>query len=162
MRFVFSCAAYTDGYYNAYELLAREDLDFVISLGDYIYAETYRTVADGSAVRDDPVGKPNPHYDWILREAGTLREYRAKYALYRSDASLRKLHATFPVVATWDDHEVQNNYANGARDGGLTLGSDFSRARRDASYRHSSSRCPYSRAAPRGSTARSSTGAPWS
>jgi alkaline phosphatase D len=131
----FSCAAYTDGYYNAYELLAREDLDFVVCLGDYVYAETYRDVASGLAVRDDRIGKPNPHYDFILSEAGTLPEYRAKYALYRSDPALRKLHATFPIVATWDDHEVQNNYANGADDGGLTLRADFSRARREASYR---------------------------
>jgi alkaline phosphatase D len=130
----FSCASYTAGYYNAYELMAREDLDFVISLGDYIYAETYHAVGDGVAVRDDTIGQPNPHYDWILREAGTLPEYRAKYALYRSDPALRRLHAAFPVVSIWDDHELQNNYANGARDGGLTLRSDSSRARREASY----------------------------
>ena len=135
MRFgFFSCADFTHGYYNAYELLAREDLDFVVSLGDYIYAESYLATTAGRAVRSDPIGKPNPHYDFIVREAGTLPEYRAKYALYRSDAALRKLHATFPVVATWDDHELQNNYADGAPDGGLTLRSDFSRARRDASY----------------------------
>ena len=77
----FSCASYTAGYYNAYELLSREDLDFVVCLGDYIYAETYHDVAGGRAVRDDRIGKPNPHYDWILREAGTLdgvpREVRA-------------------------------------------------------------------------------------
>jgi alkaline phosphatase D len=131
----FSCASFTAGYYNAYELLAREDLDFVVCLGDYIYAETYADVASGRAVRDDPIGEPNNHYPHILREAGTLPEYRAKYALYRSDAALRKLHATFPIVATWDDHEVQNNYANGAPDGGLSLRADFSRARREASYR---------------------------
>jgi alkaline phosphatase D len=130
----FSCASYTAGYYNAYELLAREDLDFVVCLGDYIYAETYHDVASGTAVRDDGIGRPNPHYDWILSEAGTLPEYRAKYALYRSDPALRRLHATHPVVAVWDDHEVQNNYANGAPDGGLTLRADFSRARRDAAY----------------------------
>jgi alkaline phosphatase D len=130
----FSCASYTAGYYNAYEVMAREDLDFVISLGDYIYAETYHSVGDGVAVRDDTIGKPNPHYDWILCEAGTLPEYRAKYALYRSDPALRRMHAAFPVVSIWDDHELQNNYANGARDGGLTLRSDYSRARRDASY----------------------------
>src|ERR687894_443641 len=100
----FSCASYTAGYYNAYELLAREDLDFVVCLGDYIYAETYADVASGRAVRDDPIGEPNNHYPHILREAGTLLEYRA-------------------------------NYANGAPDGGLPLRTDFSRARREASYR---------------------------
>jgi alkaline phosphatase D len=130
----FSCADFTHGYYNAYAALAREDVDFVISLGDYIYAETYSVVGDGRAVRDDPIGKPNPYFRHILREASTLPEYRAKYALYRSDASLRQLHATFPMVATWDDHEVQNNYANDADDGGLPLRSRFARARRDAAY----------------------------
>jgi alkaline phosphatase D len=130
----FSCANFTDGHYNAYALLAREDLDFVVSLGDYIYAETYSLVGDGRAVRDDTIGKPNPHFRHILREAATLPEYRSKYALYRSDESLRRLHATVPIVAAWDDHEVQNNYANDADDGGLPLRSRFSRARRDAAY----------------------------
>jgi alkaline phosphatase D len=130
----FSCADYTDGFYNAYAALAREDLDFVISLGDYIYAEVTDAVGGGRAVRDDPIGKPNPYYPTTLREAATLPEYRAKYALYRSDASLRRMHQLLPVVATWDDHEVQNNYANDADDGGLPLRRRFSRARRDAAY----------------------------
>ena len=130
----FSCADFTHGYFNAYELLAREDLDFVISLGDYVYAETYSQVGDGRAVRDDTIGKPNRYYPAILRAAETLPEYRRKYALYRTDTSLRKLHATFPIVSTWDDHELLNNYANDAPDGGLTLRSGFSRARRDAAY----------------------------
>jgi alkaline phosphatase D len=135
VRFAFfSCADYTHGFYNAYELLAREDVDFVVCLGDYIYAEVYNAVGDGRAVRNDTVGRPNPHYSSILYEAGTLPEYRAKYALYRSDESLRKLHAAFPIVSVWDDHEVQNNYANKAEDGGLTLRHGFSRARRDAAY----------------------------
>jgi alkaline phosphatase D len=47
---------------------------------------------------------------------------------------MRQLHATFPVVATWDDHEVVNNSANDAEDGGLPLRRRFSRARRDAAY----------------------------
>ena len=130
----FSCADFTHGYYNAYAALAREDVDFVVSLGDYIYAETYSEVGDGRAVRDDRIGRSNPYYRSPLREAATLPEYRAKYALYRSDASLRQLHATFPMVATWDDHEVLNNYANDAEDGGLPLRRRFSRARRDAAY----------------------------
>jgi len=130
----FSCANFTQGWFNAYELMAAEDLDFVVCLGDYVYAETYNAVGDGRAVRDDPIGQPNPHYEVILREAGTLREYRAKYALYRTDSALRRLHQTHPVVAIWDDHEVQNNYANKAVDGGVTLRYDYSRARRDAAY----------------------------
>jgi alkaline phosphatase D len=130
----FSCADFTHGYYNAYALLARDDLDFVVSLGDYIYAESSSVVGDGRAVRDDTIGKPNPYYRTTVHEAATLPEYRAKYALYRTDESLRRLHATVPIVATWDDHEVQNNYANDAEDGGLPLRARFSRARRDAAY----------------------------
>jgi alkaline phosphatase D len=130
----FSCANFTDGFYNAYAALAREDLDFVISLGDYIYAEVTDEVGGGRAVRDDRIGKPNPYYPTTLREAATLPEYRAKYALYRTDDSLRRMHQLLPVVATWDDHEVLNNYANDADDGGVPLRRRFSRARRDAAY----------------------------
>ena len=36
----------------------------------------------------------------------------ARYALYRSDPDLQKAHALFPWIVTWDDHEVDNNYAN--------------------------------------------------
>ena len=46
-------------------------------------------------------------------------DYREKYSLYRSDESLRKVQARFPTVMLWDDHEVQDNYAGGAPDGGL-------------------------------------------
>ena len=31
---------------------------------------------------------------------------------YRSDRDLRAAHAAFPFVIAWDDHEVENNYAN--------------------------------------------------
>ena len=113
----------------------REDLDFVVCLGDYIYAETYAQVGDGRAVRDDPIGKP--HALLPLDPARGRRRCRstaAKYALYRTDPSLRKLHAAFPVVATWDDHEVQNNYANARRTAGCRCARGFSRARRDAAY----------------------------
>jgi alkaline phosphatase D len=54
-----------------------------------------------------------------VRQAVTLADYRAKYRLYRSDRALRRLHARFPIVTVWDDHEVQDDYAGGARDGGL-------------------------------------------
>src|SRR5918995_1647376 len=45
----FSCQDYTHGFYNAHDVMAREDLDFVVCLGDYIYAETYHTRAGGTA-----------------------------------------------------------------------------------------------------------------
>ena len=49
VRFIFySCQDYTHGYYNAHEAMAREDPDFVLCLGDYIYAETYHSRAGGT------------------------------------------------------------------------------------------------------------------
>jgi alkaline phosphatase D len=130
----FSCADYTHGFYNAYDAMADDDLDFIVCLGDYVYSEVYNTVAAGTAVRDDLTGKHNPHRPTIVREAQTLGAYRAKYALYRSDAALRRVHERFPVIAVWDDHEIQNNYAGGAPDGGLSLGERYSLARQDAAY----------------------------
>jgi alkaline phosphatase D len=137
VRFAFfSCADYTHGYYNAYEKLAAEkDLDFVVCLGDYIYDESYHAKSDGTAVRDDKIGRaPQEGYDSVVRAAHTLQDYRDKYSLYRSDASLRKMHAKFPMILVWDDHEVQNNYAGQPDDGGLPANEEFSRARQKAGY----------------------------
>jgi PhoD-like phosphatase len=49
----------------------------------------------------------------VLREAPRdLERWRMQYALYKSDADLQAAHARFPWMVTWDDHEVQNDYAN--------------------------------------------------
>jgi alkaline phosphatase D len=136
VRFAFfSCAEYTHGYYNGYDLMGDEDVDFVVCLGDYIYAEAYHSVARGTGVRDDPIGRTNPQHANFVREAITLDDYRAKYALYRSDKSLRRLHARFPMITLWDDHEVQDNYAGGEADGGLDPSLRFSQARLGAAYK---------------------------
>ena len=127
VRFAFfSCQEYAFGYFNAHNLLAREDVDFVVNLGDYIYAEAYYTPGDAfAAVRADPVGY-----------AETIEQYRAKYTLYRSEAPLRKVHALFPMISIWDDHEVLDNYAGGAGPtGGLTPDKLYTEARRAAAYR---------------------------
>jgi len=44
-----SCQDFTHGFYNAHDLLAAEDLDFVVCLGDYIYAETEETGATATS-----------------------------------------------------------------------------------------------------------------
>lgn len=90
LRFAFaSCQAWAGGPYPAYRDMARQDLDFVVHLGDYIY-ET----ADGS-----------------------LAEYRRLHALYKSSPDLRDAHARFPFFMTWDDHEVVNNWAGDHKPG---------------------------------------------
>jgi alkaline phosphatase D len=136
VRFAFfSCADYTHGYFNGYDLMRREDIDFVVCLGDYIYAEAYHSVAGGTGVRDDTIGKANPQHSNYVREALTLADYRDKYALYRSDKTLRQLHSRFPMVTIWDDHEVQDNYAGGDATGGLDPSLRFSQARKRAAYK---------------------------
>jgi alkaline phosphatase D len=149
VRFAFwSCQDYTHGYYNAHEAMVRDDLDFVICLGDYIYDETYHTVKDGTAVRDDKVGRSQQSSGQAgvgyTRAAETLDQYRQKYELYRSDESLRKMQARFPVVMLWDDHEVQDNYAGSAPDGGLPPNHHYSKKRQAAAYKAFLETMPYS------------------
>jgi alkaline phosphatase D len=97
LRFAFaSCQHYEQGLYTAYEHMAREELDLVIHLGDYIYEGAGR---DG-LVRKHAGGKLT-----------TLEDYRQRLAQYRSDPALQAAHALFPWLVTWDDHEVENNYA---------------------------------------------------
>jgi alkaline phosphatase D len=136
VRFAFfSCQDYTHGYYNALDVMADGDYDFVLCLGDYIYAESYHGASTGTAVREDPIGRENPGNPDIVREAVTLDDYRDKYRLYRSDPALRAVHAAFPMVMLWDDHEVQDNYAGAAPDGGLPPGKGFSLERKNAARR---------------------------
>ncbi|MGP1628367.1 MAG: alkaline phosphatase D family protein [Giesbergeria sp.] len=100
LRLVFaSCQRWEDGYYAAWEHVARDAPDLVLFLGDYIYE--YATPADTS-------GLARVH---ALRHARTLTDFRDRYALHKSDRQLQAAHATCPWVVTWDDHEVQNDWA---------------------------------------------------
>ncbi|MGJ7919104.1 alkaline phosphatase D family protein [Neobacillus sp. LXY-4] len=103
MKFAFaSCQQYEHGYYTAYKHLAKEDLDLVFHLGDYIYEY-------GANEYLSPTGNVRAHNsDEII----TLEDYRNRFAQYHSDEHLKAAHAAFPWVVTWDDHEVENNYAN--------------------------------------------------
>jgi alkaline phosphatase D len=120
----------------------------VICLGDYIYDETYHTVKDGTGVRDDKVGRAQQESGQAgvnySRAAETLDDYREKYSLYRSDESLRKVQARFPTVMLWDDHEVQDDYAGGAPDGGLPASHHYSKKRQAAAYKAFFETMPYS------------------
>jgi alkaline phosphatase D len=98
LRFAFvSCQHWETGFYTAWERLAQEDIDFVIHLGDYIYEDG---VSAGGVRRHVPGSGIK-----------TLDDYRNRHAQYRGDANLQAAHARFPFIVTWDDHEVENNYA---------------------------------------------------
>ena len=97
LRFAFaSCQHYETGFYTAYQHMAREDLDLIVHLGDYIY----EGAAAADRVRRHPSGL-----------CLTLDDYRLRYAQYKSDQALQAAHAMDPWIVTWDDHEVANNYA---------------------------------------------------
>ena len=96
----FSCQAYEAGFYTAHTGLAAEDLDVVVCLGDYIYEQPFY-----EGPRTDTTGANGDG------EVQTLEEYRAKYALYHSDTRLLDVRRNHPVIAIWDDHEVEDNWA---------------------------------------------------
>ena len=95
----FSCQGWQPGYYTAHAGLAAEDLDLVVSLGDYIYELT-----DDDGPREDTIG---PLGDG---EAQTLAEYRQKYHLYQSDPNLQATHAAHGFACVWDDHELESGW----------------------------------------------------
>jgi len=98
LRFAFaSCQQYEQGYFVAHRHLAEENADLVIFLGDYIYESSWGR----DHVRKHGSAEPT-----------TLDEYRNRYALYKSDRDLQKSHAAAPWLVTWDDHEVDNDYAD--------------------------------------------------
>jgi alkaline phosphatase D len=111
-----SCQRFDHGHYAAWRHVAASELDFVLFVGDYIYEYMSPPIAvryhEGGPVR-------------------TLEQYRARYAQYKSDASLQAAHAAMPWLIVWDDHEVDNDYA-GLQ--GQSLQPDF-REQRAAAYR---------------------------
>jgi alkaline phosphatase D len=102
MRFTFaSCSNWQVGYFSAYRHMAEENPDLVIFLGDYIYEFTY------TGNNADRILRPHDG-----STAADLTGYRNRYALYRTDPDLQALHAAAPCLMTWDDHEVENDYAS--------------------------------------------------
>lgn len=91
-----SCQHYEAGLFTAYQHLVRDDVDLVLHLGDYLY--------EGAMEK----GKVRAHDGPEIR---TLDQYRRRHALYRTDPALQAAHAAAPWLVTWDDHEVDNNYA---------------------------------------------------
>jgi alkaline phosphatase D len=92
---VTSCQAWQSGWFTPYRDMAATDLDAVVFLGDFIY-ELEASVA----VRPHGLAIPV-----------TLDEFRGFYELNCSDPDLRAARLAHPWIVTWDDHEVEDNYA---------------------------------------------------
>ncbi|WP_439553250.1 alkaline phosphatase D family protein [Falsiroseomonas sp.] len=134
---VANCQQYEHGFYAAHRHIAASAPDLVAFLGDYIYEASWGR----NLVR---------HH--ASPTARTLEDYRARYALYRSDPDLQAAHAACPWVVTWDDHEVSNDYGGeiGERERGATF-----LARRAAAYQAFWEHMPLPRSArPAGASAR--------
>ena len=101
---VCSCSNYPAGYFHVYKEMAKQDVDVVIHLGDYIYEygmggyATEEAVEMGRALADDNNAE-------IIRLDG----YRKRYALYRLDPDLQAAHQRHPFIVIWDDHELAND-----------------------------------------------------
>ncbi|MFR0352567.1 alkaline phosphatase D family protein [Streptomyces sediminimaris] len=92
-----SCQNWQHGYFTPYADMVEQDPDFVLFVGDYIYESA---PSSAGPRRHEGTGEPY-----------TLEQYRNRYAQYRSDPDLLRMHASAPWVVTFDDHEVDNDWA---------------------------------------------------
>jgi alkaline phosphatase D len=100
---VFSCANIGFGWFNAYAHAAADgNFDCVLHLGDYFYE-----YAPGTYPSTDETGSGRSV--WPSHELVALADYRERYAAYRQDPDLRRLHQLFPMISVWDDHESAND-----------------------------------------------------
>ncbi|MBI1238745.1 MAG: alkaline phosphatase [Alphaproteobacteria bacterium] len=99
LNFTFaSCGHYEHGTFAGYRAMAAENPHAMLFLGDYIYEVTY--------------GKPEQKIRPLTSAEPTdLAGYRLRYAEYKRDLDLQAAHAAAPWIVTWDDHEVDNDYA---------------------------------------------------
>ncbi|NIK56420.1 alkaline phosphatase D family protein [Kribbella shirazensis] len=92
-----SCQNYYEGFFTAFRHMARDDLDLVVHLGDYIY--------EGGG--QGTIGRGH----LPAAEVFSLTDYRIRYGQYKSDPDLQAAHAAAPWVVAPDDHDVENNWA---------------------------------------------------
>ncbi|CAA0114271.1 Alkaline phosphatase D [Halioglobus japonicus] len=83
LRYAFaSCQQRTQSHYVAHRAIAKENVDFLLHLGDYVYVNDSATL--------------------------TVDDYRSVYQRFHSNPDLQALQAQVPLVAVWDDGEFYN------------------------------------------------------
>ncbi|WP_320673130.1 alkaline phosphatase D family protein [Patulibacter defluvii] len=100
-----SCQKLPTGFFNAHHDALTHELDVYAFLGDYTY--------EYDAARNDVSTRLDRGPGYVDPPSTDLTSYRAKLRLYRADPGLRELHRLHPIVHTWDDHEVENDYTDG-------------------------------------------------
>jgi len=128
---VANCQDYIGRFWNTYQHLAEldPDLDFFLSIGDYIYETTgnpsFQNVGSGrNIVFTDSAGALTfGTGSSSYQAAQSLSNYRQLYQTYRADPVLQRVHERYPIIATWDDHEFSDDchgdvatYTNGIKD----------------------------------------------
>jgi alkaline phosphatase D len=99
---VFSCSNLPYGWFNAYgHAAARSDLDLWLHVGDYLYEYGTASINAGDLVAGR---RPEPAHEMLA-----IQDYRLRYACYRADPDLQRLHQRAPMIALWDDHESAND-----------------------------------------------------
>ncbi|APE03954.1 hypothetical protein BM526_16035 [Alteromonas mediterranea] len=101
---VVSCSNYPEGFFNVYHALTNTNavgsVDAVLHLGDYLYEYAEDEYGDGSRLGRAPL--PD-------KEITALSDYRTRHAQYKTDPDLALLHASYPFITVWDDHEITND-----------------------------------------------------
>ncbi|WP_324260360.1 alkaline phosphatase D family protein [Altererythrobacter sp. H2] len=113
-----SCQHWEHGWFTGYRDMIAQGAEAVLQVGDYIYEKSFGAGPDVRAF-----GTPDPV---------SLADYRTRHALYRSDPDLAAAHAAMPFIVTFDDHEVENDYAGAG--GGVTADPVAFLRRRAAAY----------------------------
>lgn len=100
---VFSCSNLGFGHFNGYAHAAQADeFDLAVHLGDYLYE--YDSANYPSEDQRLPGRDVQP-----VSEIVRLADYRLRYASYRRDPDLLRLHQLYPMVSVFDDHESAND-----------------------------------------------------
>lgn len=107
---VCTCANYPAGYFHVYKEMAKQNVDVIIHLGDYIYEYGQDGYATEDAIKMGRTFAADNKGEIIK-----LDDYRKRYAWYRKDQDLQSLHHRHPFIVIWDDHELANDtYKDGA------------------------------------------------
>lgn len=128
---VVSCSNYPAGHFHVYREVAElEGIDAVLHLGDYIYEYEAGFYPDEETLVAERALPADADAETV-----TLEQYRARYALYRTDPNLQAAHASAAFITVWDDHEVANDaWRNGAENHDPADEGDYE-ARREAALR---------------------------